>query len=287
MILPSGELQLEIGEAIRCACRFDVLALKPGNVSICAHGHGMTAADFLASAAVIAPLLARPHKSVGEGVYDAVAASFSVAQCNTNLGIVLLAAPLARAALLPERGESLRERLAVVLDGLSLHDSSLVFAAIRRASPGGLGGSEQEDVANEPTLALKDVMRLAAVRDRIAYQYTTDFEDIFTFGLPLLRAYLSRWTSLKWATVGLYLALLGRYPDTHVERKFGATTAEAIRLAARKLESGFKACENPATFAAELREFDRDLKSKGVNPGTSADLTAASVLALLLSHLGD
>ena len=287
MILRLGGRQLAVSAAIRCACRFDVLASKPGNVSIRSHGHGMTPADFLASATVVAPQLAQQHRSVGEGIYAAVTASVAVARCNTNLGIVLLGGPLARAALLRKRGEDLRERLRAVLDGLSLSDSSRVFAAIRLASPGGLGGSGQEDVANEPTLALKDVMRLAAVRDRIAYQYASDFDDIFTLGLPLLRLYRERWRSIMWASTGLYLALLGRYPDTHIERKHGAKTAEEVRRAARELESGFKVCENPQAFATELRAFDRELKNEGVNPGTSADLTVASVLTLLLSHLGD
>jgi triphosphoribosyl-dephospho-CoA synthase len=282
--LPLEQRQRQVSEAIRRACRFDVLACKPGNVSIRSPGHGMTAADFLASAAAVAPVLARSHGSVGEAILDAVIASFAVAHCNTNLGIILLVAPLARAAVLRRRDEDLRERLRAVLDGLSRYDASRVFAAIRYASPGGLGGAERQDVAAEPSLPLREVMGLAAVRDRIAYQYANQFEDIFDLGVPLLRVYRERWGSVAWAAVGLYLALLSRYPDTHVVRKYGANEGEELRLAARTLESDFKACENPVQLGAKLGEFDRELKRKGVNPGTSADLTTASVLALLLSH---
>ena len=276
--------QAELSDAIRCACRFDVLAMKPGNVSIHAPGHGMTAADFLASAAVIAPLLAQPRRHLGDAILAAVTASFDIARCNTNLGIVLLAAPIARAAMLRRPGEGLRARLDVVLDELSLHDSSRVFAAIRYASPGGLGTAEDQDVAGEPTCALKEVMALAAERDRIAYQYANGFEDIFDFGVPLLRTYRARTDSITWAVVGLYLALLARYPDTHVIRQHGTKEAEVLRRSAQTLECAFKACENPATLTADLNKFDRELKRRKVNPGTSADLTVASVLALLLLH---
>jgi len=244
----------------------------------------MTADNFLAAAAAAAPVLVQPQMSIGDCIFDATTASFDVAGCNTNLGIILLAAPLARAALERRAGETLQDRLCGVIDGLTLHDSSRVFAAIRYASPGGLGSAEQQDVAAEPTLALNEVMRIAAVRDRIAYQYANKFEDIFSLGVPLLREYRARWHSIAWSTVGLYLDLLARYPDTHVVRKHGLDKAEEVRLAARTLERDFKACENPAPLAGELKAFDRELKSKGVNPGTSADLTVASVLALLLQH---
>lgn len=244
----------------------------------------MTASDFLASAAVAAPLLADTRESLGEIVLRATTASFEVAGCNTNLGIVLLAAPLARATLLRSRSENLRQSLHRVLDGLSRDDASRVFAAIRHAAPGGLGRSEHQDVAEEPTMTLKEVMQLASVRDRIAFQYANDFDDIFELGVPLLRKYRSRWNSITWAAVGVYLGFLARYPDTHVVRKLGAEKAQSVRLAAQELESRYKACENPATFAGQLAAFDRELKQGSVNPGTSADLTVATILALLLLH---
>ena len=259
--------------------------MKPGNVSVHASGHGMTAVDFLRSAAVAAPLLAQSQKSVGECVLEATMATIAVANCNTNLGIVLLAAPLAQATMLQNNDEGLRHRLSFVLNALSLQDSVSVFAAIRHASPGGLGNSEDHDVNAEPSLALKQVMQIAAVRDRIAFQYANDFEDIFAIGVPLLRHYRARWDSLIWAAVGVYLAFLSRYLDSHVVRKYDENKANAVLSVAQALESDFKACENPATLAGELYEFDCQLKREGVNPGTSADLTVASVLALLLQHL--
>ncbi len=271
-------------EAIRCACRFDVLAMKPGNVSIDSPGHGMTARDFLLSAAAAAPMLVQAGKSVGACVLDATRVSVATANCNTNLGITLLAGPLAAAAILPTSDGDLRRRLALVLDQLSINDSIQVFAAIRHAAPAGLSRVSEQDVAQEPTMALKDVMRLAARKDRIAYQYVSDYEDVFGVGLPLLREYRERWHSIIWASVGVYLAMLSRHLDSHVVRKHGEGQAREVQIAARALESDFKACENPATIADELTRFDRELKQRGMNPGTSADLTVATILALLLQH---
>jgi len=261
-----------------------VLAFKPGNVSIGFAGHGMQAQDFLDAATVAAPALARIDRSLGEVIHDAVRASLDVTGCNTNLGIILLAAPLAQAALLGRGGESLQERLNVVLDETTVADAAGVFAAIRAATPAGLGTSDEQDVANEPSASLRDVMRVAAVRDRIAYQYVHAYRDIFELGLPLLRSYRDRWHSIAWASVGVFLALLSRFNDTHIERKYGSDAAAAVRRHAQVLESDFKACENPATFVTRLENFDRGLKRGGVNPGTSADLTVACVLALLLEY---
>ena len=283
--LNSSKRAVLVSDAIRCACRLDVLADKPGNVSLGSPGHGMTASDFLRSGAVCAPLLAQVRRGVGSGVLDAMRASIAITNCNTNLGIVLLAAPLARAAMLPDAKVGLRHRLAFVLENLTLEDSTHVFAAIRLADPGGLGRAPEQDVAVEPTLALKDVMQLAAGRDRIAYQYVNNFEDVFEIGLPALRAYRERSGSLVCAVTGVYLKMLARHLDSHIVRKHGADKAREVRAAAQALESDFKACENPATLADELNAFDRKLKKEGVNPGTSADLTVATVLALLLQHL--
>lgn len=271
-------------DALRCACRLDVIAFKPGNVSFDVPGHDMQATDFLAAAAHTAPALADAGATIGTAIFNAVSASVRATGCNTNLGIVLLAAPLAHAALRRRDNESLRASLARVLSGLTVDDAVQVFAAIRVAQPAGLGHSAEHDVRATPNVSLFEAMQFASVRDRIAYQYAHGFIDVFESGLPLLRAYRQRWQSLAWAAVGVYLALLGRIPDTHIMRKFGADRAHAVSAAARTLESGIKACENPVTFAPELKKFDRELKQNGVNPGTSADLTVACLIALLLEH---
>src|SRR6185437_5400162 len=99
-------------------------------------------------------------------------------RANTNLGIILLLAPLARAALDPRPG-TLRERVARVLRRTTVRDAADVYAAIRLARPGGLGRTDAQDVARAPTRALRAVMALAADRDGVAREYATDYAATF------------------------------------------------------------------------------------------------------------
>ena len=261
-----------------------MLAFKPGNVSVHSAGHGMTADDFLRSAELVAPVIARPSLSVGKRILYSVVVTQREVGCNTNLGILLLCAPLVQAALFPFTGEGLQERLTHVLAALDQEDARLVFQAIRLAAPGGLGESEVHDVASEPTVGLIEAMATAQHRDRIAHQYVRDFEDIFTIGLPCLRSWGSHDGDLEAAIVACYLRFLAAFPDSHVQRKFGVEKAEEVRQAAQRVETEYKACENLAA-AALLHDFDKKLKQGGINPGTSADLTVASLLAYHLENL--
>lgn len=261
-----------------------MVAFKPGNVSLRAPGHDMTAADFLSSARAAVPALAAPGAGVGERVLGAIRATRAVVDCNTNLGIVLLLAPLAAAAETAAAGGSLRSALRVVLDGLTIEDARHAFAAIRLAAPGGLGAAAAEDVAGEPSMDLRSIMALAADRDAVAAQYVNGFEQVFATGVPLLRELRARWHSLAWASTACFCELLATTPDSHVRRRHGQTTAEALSRRVLSLATDLKACENPRQFSARLTDLDRELKSGGVNPGTSADLTVASIAALILTE---
>ena len=267
------------------ACRFDVMALKPGNVSIALPGHDMVAEQFLAAARVSGPALVN-GKTLGDSILAATKASVNVAGCNTNLGIVLLAAPLIHAGLAMRAQKKhtacLRDALVSVLDQTTVADAQQVYEAIIIAEPGGLGRSDVHDVADTPEISLRETMAYAAVRDRIAHQYATNFVDVMTLGVPIFQHFVRRWGSISWTCVAVYLSFLSAFNDTHIERKFGAELASEVSRDAMALERGFKACENPAQFASSLTIFDAELKRGGVNPGTSADLTVASLLAFLL-----
>jgi triphosphoribosyl-dephospho-CoA synthase len=272
-----------VAAAYRDACLAELQALKPGNVHVHAAGHDMTVTDFETSAEVSAATMGQPGLSVGERIYEAVRQTRAVIGCNTNLGILLLCAPLAQAALGARTGD-LRQELRQVLDALDVADAELAFRAIRLAQPGGLGASPRHDVAAPATVTLRAAMAEARHRDRIADQYVTAFEDVFTFGLPRLRAGLSRWAEESWATTGAYMGFLARFPDSHIARKFGATVADDVRRTAAHLDQRLAACADPAVLSADLTAFDTKLKAAGLNPGTSADLTVASLFASRLEN---
>ncbi|REF89337.1 triphosphoribosyl-dephospho-CoA synthase [Methylovirgula ligni] len=263
-----------IAEAFRAACREEIEAPKPGNVHVFAGGHNMEAAHFLTSAEASAGPLAAPGASVGARVLGAVTASFDAVGMNTNLGIVLLCAPLAAAA---ERGGPLRPALAHVLAGLDRNDADQVFRAIALANPGGLGAAAHHDVRHPADTSLLEAMREAAPRDRIAYQYASDFDDIFVTGLFALAEAQTRGLTSPLRAVAVYLVFLSSFADTHVFRKFGAGTAAEVRREATEMLLLFHSRRGDCL--PELLAFDQSLKARGLNPGTSADLTVATLFA--------
>ncbi|MEZ2126861.1 MULTISPECIES: triphosphoribosyl-dephospho-CoA synthase [unclassified Sinorhizobium] len=257
------------------ACRAEIEALKPGNVHRFADGHRMTADQFLASAEVSAPLVSEPGASVGRRVLAAVTATREKVGTNTNLGILLLCAPLAKAA---EGGlANFRKDLLRTLDEMDADDARDVFAAIRLTNPGGLGTAEKQDVREEPTVSLIGAMGMAADRDMIARQYTSGFADIFTGGLSAWKEAAGRGERDMWPTIFVYLHFLSSFPDSHVGRKYGIDLAEKIRKEAERIRLIVTDETDLSRRQEVLLDFDRRLKERDINPGTSADLTVATL----------
>ena len=265
-----------VGALYRAACLAELDALKPGNVHAFAAGHRMVMADFVTSADVSAPALAQPGAGVGKRVRDGVAATLAAVAQNTNLGILLLCAPLAVAA---ERGRT----VGCVLDTLDRADSDAVFAAIRLANPGGLGRAGQHDVAAAAPASLRAAMAEAASRDRIARAYGTGFSDVTTIGLPALAEARAMGLDPSWCTSAVHLAYLRGVPDSHIARKYGTATAEAVRRQAEEVLRGLDLATRPVT---PLLAFDASLKARGLNPGTSADFTVATLFWDALAAAG-
>ncbi len=271
-------------QAYLWACLIELEALKPGNVSRHHAGHGMCARDFTQSAnASVEPLLLG-GVSLGERIYRAVEATHHAVGCNTNLGIVLLCAPLMHAFMRARVGQSLRDALHGVLRTADMNDAVWTFRAIRLASPGGLGSSDIQDVRTRPSVSLTEAMRLAAHRDRIAFQYVSDFEDVFDFALPSLQAQADIDAVI---VARLFLRLLARFPDSHIVRKFGIDKAREIRSRAAVLEAACLRAGTVDRMNRLLEQADVEFKADGINPGTSADLTVATLLVTRLEELLD
>jgi triphosphoribosyl-dephospho-CoA synthase len=236
--------------------------------------------DFLESAVAIAPALAEAgRRSLGVTIREAVAATRRVTSRNTNLGIVLLLAPLCRAAL---SDGPLRPALRHVLASTSVADATEVYAAIRLASPSGLGSAPDQDVAAAPTVTLRDAMALAADRDCVAREYVTDFARTFELGAPTLRA--ARRHGLSWsdAVTETFLSLLAATPVSHIARQLGPDAAAAVsrRAEAVRAAGGVRTAAGRAGIASLDAEL-RDARNQR-NPGTTADLTAAAIGVVIL-----
>jgi triphosphoribosyl-dephospho-CoA synthase len=269
-----------IGAAFVEACLAELDALKPGNVHRYASGHRMEVGDFVRSAEASATHVAAIGLSIGARVRGAVDATLAAVGQNTNLGIVLLCAPLAAAA--EGEGRDLRAELSGVLDRLDRQDAIDVYAAIAAARPGGLGRAPDHDVHQAPTVSLREAMAAAADRDRIARQYVTVFDDVFVLGFTALDAAQEQGRGRRWSTLAVYFGFLAGFPDTHVARKFGLATAEDLRREASLWRQRLADAADPEAMIPDLLQWDNALKARGVNPGTSADLTVATLFAATL-----
>lgn len=274
---------LSIGQCATLACLLEATAPKVGNVHRGADFEDLSFADFAVSAALIAPAMdAAAATGVGSAVLDAIVATRAAVATNTNLGIVLLLAPLAAVP----RGERLTtENIGRVLNSLSADDCRLVYEAIRVAQPGGLGEVESMDVADEPPQDLLAAMRAAADRDLVAEQYATDFRLVLETLLPALVNGRSGGWSLTDTIVHTHLATIAERGDSLIARKCGLEVSQKVAVLAKQvLDCGGPGDEN---FYAALEDFDFWLRSDGHrrNPGATADLLAAALFAGLRDNL--
>jgi triphosphoribosyl-dephospho-CoA synthase len=275
----------EIFARAQLACLLEVAAPKPGNVRPGAGFGDVGFEHYLASAVALGPALAAPaERRVGAMVLEGVRATRRYVSTNTNLGILLLLAPLARAAA--RRGLELRDGLREVLEELSVDDARDAYAAIREAEPGGLGRVADQDVRGRPDVTLREAMALAADRDSIAREYVTDFEITFERMAPGLRQARGALDDWPRAIVQAYLEVLEEIPDTLIARKLGQAAAEDVSRAAGKVvAAGGMHSESGRRAATELDRELRDPDNRR-NPGTTADLVAAGLFVVLTDWKG-
>jgi triphosphoribosyl-dephospho-CoA synthase len=270
------------------ACQLDVETAKPGNVSVDSAGHGMTSAQFIASAEAAALALFTPAAKVGARILDAVQRTRDAVGCNTNLGIVLLAAPLAAALDLLDGNQDIeawRQATSQVLDHLDLDDTRAAYRAIALADPGGLGDAPEQSVHDQPSVDLRAAMSLAADRDSIARQYQNGFRDVFDAVRPISPTHPATLVTLE-----LFLAFLSRWPDSHIVRKHRLAVAQSVTREARGHREALHRALGSNTLPAARRAlgaWDAELKARGINPGTSADLTVAALFVAGYAGLAD
>lgn len=274
---------VEIAWAAQLACLFEVSVEKPGNVSPRGGFIDARFEDFVASAVAIGPALRDAGQAtVGETIARAAADTRRLVATNTNLGMILLLAPLARAAARLEAGGDLRAALGRVLADLTVQDARLAYAAIRTASPAGMGEVDRHDVGEDDVaVTLREAMDAARERDSIAREYVTDFEITFALGAGTLRRCWQDGAAFSEAVVTAFLTILSDVPDTLIARKNGAAAAEDVsRRAARVLAVGGSVSEQGRARLAELARELGDA-AHALNPGTTADLVAASLFVFL------
>jgi triphosphoribosyl-dephospho-CoA synthase len=287
-------LAQRIGQAAQLACILEVTSPKPGNVNRQHDFHDTLYEDFLLSAICIGPAMQSAGRNgVGQTIWRAIQDTHRLVTSNTNLGIVLLLAPIVKACFQTNKVKfrqagaedyinAIRKELALLLENLTTQDARLAYRAIRLARPGGLGESGEADIVQEPDITLLQAMQLAKDRDSIAREYATGFEITFATGYPALKQAWGAQNDPRRAIVHTYLTILASVPDTLIGRKRGTELARQVSGRAQEiLDAG-------GIFSAEGRQaiaaFDLELRdaSHSLNPGTTADITTAAVFLVLM-----
>lgn len=261
----------------------DINALKPGNVGRHGAGHGMECADFARSAEVVSPILCDRRLGIGRKILSSVEATRAAVHCNTNLGMILLIAPIIQ--VFHEHGlqADFRRTVKSTLKSLGRQEAQDIFAAIRLANPGGLGKTDRYDVNFPQDIDIYSAMETAQDRDLVALQYANGYREVVDLGVKCLQNQFDRWNSVEWAVVACYLMYMASFPDSHIRRKHGIETAGQARKRTKPVLERFMSYDNPEDAREVLMNFDRELKASELNPGACADLTVAS---LLLFRLG-
>lgn len=263
----------DVATAARTACVWEATARKAGNVHPLARFADLMYDDFVRSAGAIAPVLQRMvDRRLGLTVLEAIRATRDVVSTNTNLGIVLLLAPLSKC-----RPDDIQEQVRSILGATTVEDAKHVYEAIRLAVPGGLGKVEDQDVTAEPTLTLREVMALAADRDLVARQYATAFDEVLHEGVPALIEGWERFGRVEAAILACQLRWLTRFADSLVVRKLGRAAADEVKYRAAGIDLAMPEGRR------RYDEFDAWLRADGHarNPGTTADLVTACLFVAL------
>ena len=303
----------EIAARLELAMLFEVSAYpKPGNVHRTRDYQNTRYEHFLASAVacrssfeaaakkglLIAKNELRPEFAhVGSIIRDAALSAIrSQRGGNTSLGTVTLLVPLAVAAgMTPTRKHlslsRLRLNLKRVLESTTAADTVAFYEAVASSKAGGLGKAPELDLKDPSSrqqilrrkIRMIDVFQLAAGWDSICLEWTTVYSLTFDLGYPYFKKELSKTGDINGATVDTYLRILSARPDTLIARKAGTRKAGwASNRAKRALALG-----GSKTIAGrkQIERLDEELRTDGniLNPGTTADLTAAVVALATLS----
>lgn len=278
----------EIAKIAQIASALEVSGYpKPGNVHRTRDYHDMVFEDFIISGIVIGDTIREACTNVdvenpklGKYILQAVAETDKWIKNNTNLGIVMMITPIAVASAISDSFDDIRENVKVVMGNTSVDDACDLYDAINIADAGGMGDQDEYDVASdnaknelrENNQTMYDVLKISAPWDMLAREMTSDMPAVFEIGYPTYHK-LCQEKSKNEACVLTFLTILSQVPDTLISRKYGSDEALKVSMMVRDLLN----LKDEPDFAEKLKEFDDFLFKNKLNPGTTADLTAASI----------
>lgn len=278
----------EIAKIAQIASALEVSGYpKPGNVHRTRDYDDMVFEDFVISGIVIGDTIRKATTDVdvenpqlGRYILEAVDETDRWIKNNTNLGIVMMITPIAAAAAISDDFDEIRPNIVKLMANTTVDDACDLYDAINIADAGGMGDQDEYDVASdnaknelrENKQTMYDVLKISAPWDMLAREMTSDMPAVFEIGYPTYHK-LKEEKSLNDACVLTFLTILSQVPDTLISRKYGSDEAMKISLMTRDLLK----LKDADDFDVKLQEFDDYLFENHYNPGTTADLTAASI----------
>jgi len=264
-------------DAYLFACKKDIEVLKPGNVSLESPHHDTSAQDYIESSIYSSHHLFNISYSLGERVLNSVRATKKVVKTNTNLGIILLCAPIIH-SLIKFDNIPIRDSLETSLSQSNNDDTLRICESINIVKPGGLGESIKYNTKSLPKISLMKIMQYSSEYDRISYQYTHKFKDILDFIVPCIKFHRKHSRSYEHSLALTFMEILSKIPDSHISRKFGNKMSKKTSNEANDLLKILDKEDSWDLASKRLKSLDYEYKKKGINPGTTADLLVAGLM---------
>ena len=283
----------DIMKASQIACCLEVSSFKPGNVHRNKDYDDIKYHHFLNSGVAFGDIIYKASKdplNIGQYIKLAVIESKKWSPSNANLGIIMLHTPIATTTGQMEEFNinTLKKEIKNTVKNTTTDDAIAVYDAIEIAMPNINPPKEGPDAQKndakqelrEKNLTLYDVFKISSSWDSISYEWTKGFNISFE-GYNLLNKYYKQYNNINLATTKTFLNILSNYPDTLIARKKDENTSKMVSNKAKEVLNNFN--------EESLLKFDKFLSNEGnkLNPGTTADLIASSLMIFLLDRINN
>ncbi|MBA2862450.1 triphosphoribosyl-dephospho-CoA synthase [Methanococcus maripaludis] len=283
----------DIMKASQIACCFEVGSFKPGNVHKNRDYDDIKYHHFVSSGIAFGDVIYEAcleKNNIGNFIKKGVIESKKWSPTNANLGIIMLHIPIAIAAsnldkfsenALKKETEKIIKN-TTVQDAIDVYEAIAIALAFVNAPENGpdLKSKDAKDELIQKNLTLYDVFKISSTWDSISNEWTENFKISYK-GYNLINEYYEEYNNINIAVTKTFINLLSIYPDTLIARKKSIDDAKMVSEKAKEVLNNF----NEET----VLEFDKFLSKDGnkLNPGTTADLIASSLLIFLLDRISN
>lgn len=263
------------------ACMLDIRSLKPGNVNTNSPSKNLNYLDFLKSIEACSDIITQPNILLEDRIFESIKSTINIVGTNTNLGIILLCAPIIQAYYSQGR-TNISENIHKEIISLDHNSTKKIYEGINLSMAGNMGSVESFDLKGNDFQNFYIVMKYASSYDLIAWEYSNKFEIIFNDLTNKFSNFRNKYRSYEDACSALYIYFLSKYPDTLISRKYGLDKAKDIQKIFYDLFMEVESIQDMYQIKEKLIQTDKVLKNDDINPGTAADFVVATVFSNML-----